>query len=463
MLMVLTILLVFFIPQTTLGQTDDMYEDLVDYMEDALEKYDIPGASLAIIEDGTVTFHDQWGELSDGSAVSGDSPFLIGSLSKPITSLAIMILGDDGQINLDESIQIYLPDFEYNVEGSNDITVRHLLEQTSGISQHDGLKVTDQERSPEGAIQEAVDELSGVTLMNEPGEVYEYNSANYLLLGAIIENVSNETYSEFVDTNIFEPLSMMNSAADYNTVVEHGFVAGYNSYFGHAVESDGFYDHAGAPYGYLTSSTEDLAKFLTFMLEGGEILSDESLELLKSPPGDDKTYGFGWHFSDSEGYPYHGGATADHRAQFVLMPEENKAAVLLTNQYHTLEDAQVTNIMNGVQSIMNGETPDELPSQGHLFQWIMLGVLILLVILTIVNFIFLWRKDSINKVITISVGIISILLAIGIIPLFAYVMGTPWQSISHFAPDIALLTYGLIGILAINGLLTLVIGVRRKK
>nr|WP_280139766.1 serine hydrolase domain-containing protein [Salibacterium halotolerans] len=137
-----------------------------------------------------------------------DTPFLIGSLSKTLKSLAIMMLVEEGKIELDEPIQSYIPSFTYRTDSSKQITVLHLLEQTSGISSFEGLKVTDKDRSKEGAINQAVKELSGVALSHEPGEIYEYN--NYLLLGAIVEKVSNQTFSDFLNTTIFTPLGMEN-------------------------------------------------------------------------------------------------------------------------------------------------------------------------------------------------------------------------------------------------------------
>lgn len=119
-------------------------------MDESLDMYNIPGTSLVILENGETIYQNQWGVLSDGSNVTADTPFLIGSLSKPITSLSIMMLVEDGKIKLDEPIQSYIPSFTYQTDSSKQITVLHLLEQTSGISEIEGLKVTDKDRPKEG-------------------------------------------------------------------------------------------------------------------------------------------------------------------------------------------------------------------------------------------------------------------------------------------------------------------------
>ncbi|WP_428909958.1 serine hydrolase domain-containing protein [Niallia sp. Krafla_26] len=450
------------IPFSTFAKTEDREAIITKFMEKSLDQYQIPGASLAIVEKGENVYHQQWGTLSDGSKVTADTPFLIGSLSKPITSLAIMMLVEEGKIKLDEPIQTYLPSFTYQTDSLKPITVFHLLEQTSGISQFDGLQVTDKEWAIEGAIHQAVEELSGVMLSHEPGEVYEYNSANYLLLGAIIEKVSEQSFADFVNTNIFIPLGMEHSAADYDRAVEKGYVPGFESWFGQPVASGGFYDHAGAPYGYIASSTNDLARFLTFMLEGGDLLSEQNLALLKTPPEEGKTYGLGWHFDKTEHFPYHGGGNSDFRAQMFLLPDENKAAVLLTNKYHIMEDAHVTYIMNGIRSIMSGEETEELPKPSYMIQWSLLVITVLLGILTILHF-FRLRRKSRNRKGSFILGTLSLLLAVGLIPLFVKMVGTPWESIVFFAPDIAFLTYCLVGILALNGMMALWMTILKKR
>ncbi len=448
-------LLLLMAPFSTSAETEDIRQKITKFMEESLEMYNIPGASLAIIESGEKSYQNQWGTLGDGTVVTADTPFLIGSLSKPITALAIMILVEDGKVELDEPIKTYIPSFTYQTDSSKEITVLHLLEQISGISKFDGLKITDKDRPNDGAITQAVTELSGVTLSHEPGEVYEYNSANYLLLGAIVENVSNQTFSEFVNTNVFTPLGMDHSAANYESAVEKGYVPGFESWFGKPKESDGFYDNAGAPYGYIASSTNDLAKFLTFMLKGGDILSEHYLKLLKAPPKEGKTYGFGWHFSKTEHFPFHGGATPHFRSQMFFIPEQDVAAVLLTNKYHFTEDAQVTHIMNGIRSIMNGGDPDEVSVQSYSIQWSLFGVAFLLTILTGIHFFIIRRKKDLSKKTSFTVGIISLLLAVGLIPLFVFVMGAPWKSVILFAPDIAFLIYYLVVIFGLNGVTTL--------
>lgn len=442
----------------------DKAQQIETFMQEALKEYHIPGASLAVVHDGQTIFQDSWGTMSDGSAVTEDSTFLIGSVSKPLTSLVIMMLAQDGQIKLDEPIDTYIPWFTYQTVGTESITVRHLLEQTSGISAYDGMKVTDQQgRDKEKGITQAVTELSGVQLRRIPGEAYEYNSANYLLLGAIIEGVSNQSFSAFMDTHIFSPLGMNNTTADYESAVDRGFVPGFHSWFGKPVKGDGLYDQSGAPYGYMSSTASDLTKFIKFMLNGGELLKEQSLKQLQSPPENGNRYGLGWHFPRSGNkYPYHTGATTEYRSEIFFIPEQDLGAVLLMNKYHELEAVSYLSIMEGIRSIMNGENPN-LAQLNVSMQWVTLGVVLLLAILSIISLILLRRRTEINKKLWGSMGILSVIVAVGLIPLFTYSMDISWRTVGLFLPDVAFLIQCLIAVLAVHGLLTLlIITVRRK-
>lgn len=400
--------LLLFTPSHTFAvEESNTSNQIKTFMKKALKEYNIPGATLAIVHNGNTIFQDSWGTMSDGSLVSEDTTFLIGSVSKPLTSLAIMVLVEEGKIKLDEPIDTYIPWFTYQTDSKRLITVRHLLEQTSGISAYDGLKVTDkQNRDKENGITQAVKELSGVKLSHDPGNIYEYNSANYLLLGAIIEAVSNQTFSSFMDNRIFSPLAMENTTADYESAIEKGFVPGYHSWFGKPVKGDGLYDRSGAPYGYITSTSNDLIKFIEFMLHGGELINEQSLKQLRMPPESGQRYGMGWHFSKGGNrYPYHTGATPEYRSEIFFNPEEDLGAVILTNKYHELEAVAYLSMMEGIRSIINGENPD-LMQLNVSIQWVTLSVVLFISIIFSISLNRLKRKNDINKFVWVPSGVL---------------------------------------------------------
>jgi len=433
------------------------------FMDRALDRYHIPGASLAVLQKGEIVYRKNWGTMSDGKPVTSDSPFLIGSVSKPLTALAVMTLVQDGRLKLDEPIDTYIPEFKYHTIEDKAITVRQLLEQTSGIGEFAGLAVTDRPARGEDAIAQAVRKLSGVSLSHAPGEVYEYNSANYLLLGAIVEAVSKQPFARFMESRIFAPLGMNGAAADYAGAVGKGLVPGYQSWFGRPVKSGGLYDDSGAPYGYIAASANDLVQFLKFMLYGGPVLTDQNRKLLASPPADGNPYGFGWRFSawNDEQYPFHVGATPDYRAEIFFMPERDWGAVLLTNKYHELEAVPYLSLMNGVRSILDGTEPN-LAAMDHTPQWILLGTVLLIAVLAVLGLMRMKRKAGSSRKIWLLTAVVAVALAVALIPLFSRSIGIPWRSIGLFAPDVAWLIRALIAILAIYGAATFILIFRKK-
>ncbi|MCM3782354.1 beta-lactamase family protein [Neobacillus mesonae] len=460
-------LMIFMLVHPSLSQAAenrDTSQQIEAFMIKALDEYRIPGASLAVVHDGQTVFENSWGSMSDGSAVTPDTTFLIGSVSKPLTSLAIMILVEENEIKLDEAIEHYIPWFTYKTDSGKSITVRHLLEQTSGISAYDGMKVADQkDRDVQKGITEAVAELSGVELRNTPGEKYEYNSANYLLLGAMIEEVSHQSFSQFMNERIFKPLEMNDTTADYASAHDKGFVPGFQSWLGKAVEGEGLYDHSGAPYGYMSSTSKDLTIFINFMLTGGELLTDQNLKLLQTAPTDGRRYGLGWHFPRSgDQYPYHTGATTEYKSEIFYIPEQELGAVLLTNKYHELEAVSYLSIMEGIRAIMSGEEPNLAPLSIKT-QWIILIVVILLAALSSVSLIRLRKRTSINKSVFLPIGVISVLLAVGLIPIFTSSMDISWRTVGLFLPDVEFLIYCVVAILLVYGLVTLVFTAKRRK
>ena len=128
-------------PQQTPPQASTEFVPIDDYVRARLHDLRVPGAALGIVKDGEVVHLQTFGSADDdGSAVTLQTPFKIGSMSKSFTALAIMQLVEAGKMQLDAPVQQYLPDFRVaDPEASKRITVRHLLNQVSGIPTSDGM------------------------------------------------------------------------------------------------------------------------------------------------------------------------------------------------------------------------------------------------------------------------------------------------------------------------------------
>ena len=189
------------------------YYEIDAYFEEQMQRLNIPGASLAIVEGDQIVHMRGFGNARPGGeAPTPQTPFLIGSLTKSVTALAVMQLVEVGKLELDAPIQRYLPWFKVaDPQASAQITVRHLLNQTSGLSTASGrIPLADFDDSPNAAERQAR-VLATLKLSRPVGSAFEYSNSNYNLLGLIIEAASGESYADTIQTHVFAPLKMSHS------------------------------------------------------------------------------------------------------------------------------------------------------------------------------------------------------------------------------------------------------------
>ena len=180
--------------------------DAIDaYVDQQMQRLRLPGVSLAIVEKGQIVHWRGFGQARPGGqSPTPQTPFFIGSLTKSFTALAVMQLVEAGKIDLDASVQRYLPWFRVaDSWASAQIAVRHLLNQTSGLPTSAGeIPLADFDSRP-GAAERQMRALALLQLARPVGAAFEYSNANYDLLGLIIEVASGESYGSYVQSHIF--------------------------------------------------------------------------------------------------------------------------------------------------------------------------------------------------------------------------------------------------------------------
>lgn len=315
--------------------------------------------------------------------------------------------------------------------------------------------------------------LSNVKLTAPPGEKYQYSNANYIILGALIEAVTNETYSSYMEKHIFQPLNMNGAAASKETAYEKGYLTGYQSWFGIPRKSVVSYDNAGAgaPYGYITANLEDMIQYIMFLnrSEHAQFLKQENMDLYLSPLykiNSEKSYGFGLrttNINENEMMIWHSGSTPDARAEIFILNKSGWGGVILTNKNHVLEEPALSVLKNGIISILNGEEPVDIPKNIPLTQIILLIVTLILFIISFMLIKKYKHMKTAKKVIWLSIGSLSLLLSITFIPILTYSTSSPWHTIKIFASDVALFASIIVTLLAVNGLISIFIALRRKK
>lgn len=180
-----------------------------------MAKNRVPGLAVAIIRDDEVLHLKGYGTAGDGRPMTPQTQFYTASLSKSFTALAVMQLVEEGKIELDEPVQTYLPDFTtQDPEAAARVTVRHLLNQTSGLSDAGFPAYT----LPQPAsIEERVESLRDARPVSEPGKEFHYFNPNYEVLARVVETVSGEPFTDYLQTQVFSPLQMSDTTSVVTT------------------------------------------------------------------------------------------------------------------------------------------------------------------------------------------------------------------------------------------------------
>jgi CubicO group peptidase (beta-lactamase class C family) len=189
----------------SLSQADSPDFDAIDaYVQEQMQEMRIPGAALGIVKGDKIVHLEGFGDADDsGREATAQTPFKIGSTSKSFTALVIMQLVEDGKVDLDAPVQRYIPWFRVaDPEASKHITVRNLLNQTSGIPTAAGLTYMYKRDSSKDALEKEVRAARDVKLAHPPGKVMQYSNLNYSTLGLIVQMVSSESYEQYVNSTL---------------------------------------------------------------------------------------------------------------------------------------------------------------------------------------------------------------------------------------------------------------------
>jgi CubicO group peptidase (beta-lactamase class C family) len=329
------------------------FEEFDGYIEANLKKLNAPGAALVIVEGERIIHTAGFGSTGpQGGTPTDETPFFIGSLTKSFTALAVMQLAETGRIDLDAPVQRYLPWFTLADAGAAArITVRHLLNQTSGIPQIPGmLNLANFDAAP-GAAEEQAVALASVKPLYPAGSTFEYSNINYNLLGLVVEAASGETYAGYIREHIFTPLNMQRSHTSKAAARQDGLAVGHRQWFGFPAPVPEMPVPQGSlASGQLIASAGDLGRYLSAQLNGGSyqgvsILSPEGIAEMHRPAAtielagkDMGDYGMGWFVIEREEEPiiFHYGEVPDYFAYMALIPGQNRAFALLVNTNHHL-------------------------------------------------------------------------------------------------------------------------------
>lgn len=370
------------------GLTD--FEEVDAYINTRMEELGIPGAALVIVQGDQIVHLKGFGVAdADGHPVTPQTPFFTGSTGKSFTALAIMQLVEAGKIKLDAPVQTYLPWFRVaDANASRIITVRQLLNQTSGLPVSIGREQLANNDLSDSAIENNVRALAETELIAPPGERYEYTNANYVTLGMIIQAVTGQSYETYIRENIYKPLDMQNSFTSKTEAQQNGLAVGYQKWFGIPVASPNLpFVRGSLPAGELNMSIEDFGHYLIAQLNDGNyqdvsVLSPDGISALHHPdvlmPGSTNFYGMGWevqHFQNVE-VIRHNGEVPGYTTDMFLVPEKDMAVAMVMNTYSPMLGIRVSRVPSNVlRMLLDQET---IPGFEFLFMRIIYALVMLI-------------------------------------------------------------------------------------
>jgi CubicO group peptidase (beta-lactamase class C family) len=299
-------------------------------------KADQPGAAALVVKDGKVVYRKAIGMASMelGVPLQPETVFRLGSITKQFTAAAVMLLVEDGKISLSDPIEKYLPG--YPTQG-HVITVEHLLTHTSGIQSYTSIPGWFPKKiRTDLPLLELIDAFKNEPMQFAPGERYAYNNSAYVILGAVIEKASGETYERFLTKRIFEPLGMTRTLFGSNEPIIKGRAQGYGEDKGVVRNAEFLSMTQPHAAGSLVSTIDDLAKWDAALL-AGTLLKRTSLQKMATPytlkDGSSTGYGYGLQIGSVRGRESveHGGGIPGFSTYGLSLPGARIYVAVLTN------------------------------------------------------------------------------------------------------------------------------------
>ncbi|MEO8396769.1 MAG: serine hydrolase domain-containing protein, partial [Chloroflexota bacterium] len=344
-------------------------KDRIDaYIDSRMRTGSIPGLALGVVYGDQVVYLKGYGVAgTDGRAVTPQTPFILGSTSKSFTALAVMQLVEAGKVDLDAPVTKYLPWFRTSDPAASvQITVRNLLNQNSGLPTYEGRHGISNNNQSSTALENGIRDLSRVQLSQPAGQAYEYANENYNILGLIVQTVSGKSYEDYIRSTIFAPLQMSHSAAALSDPVAIDVATGYRPWLFWPVAFDAPYPRSMTPSGFLISSAEDMAHYLTAQLNGGtygssQVLSPQGIATLHTPGSTINplsSYGMGWVIQGQPGSTqiWHDGDISNFHSNLLLLPDQHIGIVILINVGGFFNSAALNVPIEGVAALLLGSS-----------------------------------------------------------------------------------------------------------
>jgi CubicO group peptidase (beta-lactamase class C family) len=311
-----------------------MADDIDDFVKAEMTRLQIPAVAFAIVKNGQVVRREAIGfaDVAAKREAKVDDLYEIGSLTKQFTSMGVMFLVEGGRVNLDDSVSKYLHDAPAKWSA---VKIRNLLVQDSGLPEYvtlPGVGLLDSFTRTQ-----FMDAVGKLPVDFQPGAAWAYSNTNYALLGWLIEDVTKEPYTKFIEENIIRPIGMNHTVFAEKGVTVDGLARGYVMRRRMRMPSP-----AGAASikadGALISNLSDMVKW-DAALTSLRLLTRKSYQTIWTRAvlnsGRSHAYGMGWYLNQpgTHGYMGHSGTSAGYSAGISRFPGPRLTVILLANMY----------------------------------------------------------------------------------------------------------------------------------
>jgi CubicO group peptidase (beta-lactamase class C family) len=293
-----------------------------------------PGATVLIAKDNKVIYRKAFGMANIELKVpmKPANVLQLASITKQFTSVAILMLLEQGKLSLHNPLSKYIADYPRG----NEITLHHLLNHTSGIKSYTNLHEFRTKTRLDMTPEEIISSFKNLPLEFNPNEKYEYSNSGYVLLGYIIEKISGMSYEDFIQKNIFEKLGMKDSYYGNTYKIIPNRANGYQFYEGNYENPE--YMSTTIPYaaGSLMSTVDDMFLWNT-AIRHNTLISEKSKQMAFTnhtlTNGKHSNYGYGWFINELAGITTleHTGGINGFSTSGIYVPDKNIYAIVLTN------------------------------------------------------------------------------------------------------------------------------------
>lgn len=331
---------------------DSFATKIDDYIRAEMQSQQIPGVALAVVKDGNVVLARGYGlaNVEHQVPVKPETIFQSGSTGKQFTATAVMLLVEEGKLSLEDKITKYLTDAP---EAWRDITVRHLLTHTSGMTDYP----PDFDLRRDYTEDELFQRIRTIPLAFQPGEKWSYSNLAYVMLGILIRKVSGQFYGDFLQERVFKPLEMTTARIISEADIVPNRAAGYRLVNGQLKNQNWVSPALNTTAdGALYLTVFDMAKW-DAALYTDKLLKRTTLEQMWTPVklnnGKTHPYGFGWALGEVRGHRVieHGGSWQGFKAQITRYVDDKLTVIVFANQAR----ANQAKLARGVAAIINPE------------------------------------------------------------------------------------------------------------